>query len=66
MKLSPAVTEKVLVAIVSASLGGLGTYMAKTLLIEGRLDAIERAVNRIEQRLFPPAASSPPSTTKGA
>lgn len=47
--------EKIIVALVSAMAGGVLTYAAKTLTIEGRLDAIERSVSRIETRLFPPA-----------
>lgn len=45
--------EKIIVAMVSAMAGGLLTYASKTLTIEGRLDAIERTVTRIETRLFP-------------
>lgn len=45
--------EKLLVAVLSAAAGGLLTYGANVLKIEGRLDGIERSVTRIEQRLFP-------------
>lgn len=45
--------ERVIVALVSALAGGVMTYTVKAVAIEGRLDAIERGVARIEQRLFP-------------
>ena len=51
--------EKIIVAMVSAMAGGLLTYAAKTLTIEGRLDAIERSVSRIETRLFPHTEAKP-------
>lgn len=50
--------EKVLVAALSAVAGGLFTYSAKALTIEGRLDGIERSIVRIESRLFPPTATA--------
>ena len=59
MKLSPAVAEKIIVALLSAMLGGLGTYGLKAITIEGRLDAIERAVIRIEKRLYPDTPAKP-------
>ncbi len=46
-------TERVVVAVISALAGGMLTYGAKTLTLEGRLDAIERALVRIEQRIYP-------------
>lgn len=45
--------EKIIVAMVSAMAGGLLTYGTKGLTLEGRIDAIERSVQRIEMRLFP-------------
>lgn len=50
--------EKVAVALLSAVAGGLFTYSAKALTIEGRLDSIERSVTRIEHRLFPPTTTA--------
>lgn len=51
--------EKIIVALVSAIAGGVLTYAAKALTIEGRLDGIEKAVQRIEQRLY--TVPSPPT-----
>lgn len=45
--------EKIIVAMVSAVAGGVLTYAVKAVAIEGRLDGIERSVQRIENRLFP-------------
>lgn len=45
------VTQKILVAVASALAGGFLTYAGKALSLEGRLDGIERAVIRIEQRI---------------
>lgn len=45
------ITQKIVVAIASALVGGFMTYAGKALSIEGRLDGIERAVIRIEQKI---------------
>lgn len=45
--------EKIIVALVSAMASFLVANISKSLTIEGRLDAIERSVQRIEVRLFP-------------
>lgn len=44
-------TEKIVTAIIAALAGGMLTWSMKAMQIEGRLDGIERAVMRIEQRL---------------
>jgi hypothetical protein len=45
------ITEKILVALISALAGGMLTYATKAIAIEGRLDGIERAVIRIEAKI---------------
>lgn len=53
--------QRVAVALVSALAGGVLTYTVKALTIEGRLDGIERAVQRIEQRVYQlPGPPAPP------
>ena len=47
-------TEKIVLACISALAGGLLTYGVKAISIEGRLDGIERAVIRIEHKLSQP------------
>lgn len=55
-------SHKVVLAILSAVAGALLTYGAKALTIEGRLDGIERAVHRIEERVFQlPGPPLPPA-----
>lgn len=44
-------TEKVLTAIVSALAGGVFTFSMSAVRLEGRVDAIEKSLTRIEQRL---------------
>lgn len=44
-------TEKVVVAIVSALASGVLTYSFKAATIEGRLDGVEKALVRIEAKL---------------
>lgn len=44
--------ERIIVAIASAAVGGVFTYAVKALTMEGRLDGIERAIVRIEARLY--------------
>lgn len=51
--------EKIIVAIVSAMVGGVLTYSAKMLSLEGRIDAMERSLIRIETRLFPQSQEAP-------
>lgn len=55
--------EKITVAVASALAGGVLTYTTKALTLEGRIDAIERSVQRIEHRLFPP--TNPPENHHG-
>lgn len=44
-------TEKILVALVSAVASGMLTYSFKAATIEGRLDGVEKALIRIEAKL---------------
>ncbi|MBN9407633.1 MAG: hypothetical protein J0H69_00660 [Burkholderiales bacterium] len=46
--------EKVATALVSALCGAVLTYGVKAIAIEGRMDAIERSLQRIETRLLGP------------
>lgn len=43
--------QKVIMSMAAAVLGGAMTYSMKAISIEGRLDGIERAVIRIENKL---------------
>ena len=43
---------KVVMSMAAAVLGGAMTYSMKAISIEGRLDGIERAVIRIENKLL--------------
>ncbi len=45
--------ERAALALLSAVAGGMLTYGANVLKIEGRLDGLERSLARIEGRLFP-------------
>lgn len=45
--------DKVLVAVASALCGAVLTWALKAAAIEGRLDALQASVARIENRLFP-------------
>ena len=49
--------EKIIVAVASAASGALAgatlTYTLKAVQLEGRIDGIERSIQRIESRLFP-------------
>lgn len=45
------VLEKIIMSVAAAVLGSVMTYGMKAISIEGRLDGIERAVIRIEQKL---------------
>lgn len=46
--------DKILTAIASALAGAVLTWGIKAVQLEGRLEAIERGVQRIETRLFGP------------
>ena len=43
--------QKLILSIAGAMIGGVFTYGLKAVSIEGRLDGIERAVMRIENKL---------------
>lgn len=47
--------EKIALAVVSALLGGALGNIAEAMQTKGRLDSIERAIVRIEARLYPAA-----------
>lgn len=44
-------TEKIVVALISAMASGMLTYSFKAATIEGRLDGVEKALIRIEAKL---------------
>ena len=44
-------TQKIIISMMAALVGSVGTYFTKAVSMEGRLDGIERAVIRIEQKL---------------
>ena len=43
--------DKIIVALLSAILGGGFTYAIKAAALEGRMDGIEKTVERIENKL---------------
>lgn len=49
----PVMNEKIITAVLSAAVGAVGTYTTKVASLEGRLDAIERSMARIERKLYP-------------
>ena len=44
--------QKIIMSMAAAVLGGAMTYSMKAISIEGRLDGIERAVVRIENKIM--------------
>lgn len=50
--------EKALLALLSAVAGGVFTYGTAGMRLEGRMEAVERTLTRIEARLFPNPATA--------
>ncbi len=46
-------SDKIFAAVAGALVGAVMTYGAKAISLEGRLDAMEKTLQRIEFRLFP-------------